>query len=213
MPEAIYLVLITLTAIFVSSLALVTLFKSKAWVERILPTLVLSAVASVAVGLVFPKQPQSAIPWVVLKRADLKEIKESLKPGQPALIEFTADWCINCKVLENLVYSNRTVQTSLADSNITPIQFDMTEFTPEVKEALTHYGGQALPYAVLLDQQSEVASTLEGMFTSQALLDAIASLKRPQELAASLSEWGPKEGDELIGSSAPGWQESSNLDR
>lgn len=47
-------------------------------------------------------QPASQGPWLKLKGADAlqQQLDEARRNGQPVLVDFYADWCVACKVLE-----------------------------------------------------------------------------------------------------------------
>ena len=92
---------------------------------------------------------------------------------RPALIEFTADWCLNCKVLEKTVYADPLVLTAAREVRIAAFRVDLTE-SDEIKESLlASYGGAGLPFAVVLDAEGEVVKALPDLFTAGALERAI----------------------------------------
>lgn len=57
--------------------------------------------------------------------------------GQPLLLDWYADWCISCKVIEREVLTAAAVTTQL--SNYRLIRFDMTESNAEQRALLDHY--------------------------------------------------------------------------
>ncbi len=57
--------------------------------------------------------------------------------GQPLLLDWYADWCISCKVIEREVLTATAVTTQL--SNYRLIRFDMTESNAEQRALLDHY--------------------------------------------------------------------------
>ncbi len=56
---------------------------------------------------------------------------------QPLLLDWYADWCISCKVIEREVLTAPEVVGQLAGYRL--IRFDMTESTPEQRALLDHY--------------------------------------------------------------------------
>lgn len=174
-PPSIFTVLLAVALISVILLASFALYRSQVQGERILPVLVLTIIAVLVVQLLAPVQED--VSWIVLKESSLDEIETKLKPGNVALIEFTADWCINCKVLERFVYSDPAVQAALINMDVIPIRFDMTDFTPAEKAALTQYGGKALPYAVLLNGSGNISATFSGMLSVTTLLDSLIAVQ------------------------------------
>lgn len=58
--------------------------------------------------------------------------------GQPVMLDFYADWCISCKVMERNVFSRPTVQTALTE--FTLLQIDVTDNTPAQQALLDELG-------------------------------------------------------------------------
>lgn len=88
------------------------------------------------------------------------------------LIEFTADWCLNCKVLEKTAYSDGDVINAAQKINLLALKVDMTHVNQENRELLKKYGGNALPYAVIL-KDNKIIWQKSGMFTANTLLRAL----------------------------------------
>jgi thiol:disulfide interchange protein DsbD len=57
--------------------------------------------------------------------------------GQPVLLDWYADWCISCKVIEHEVLSAAPVQAQLAGFKL--LRFDITESNAEQRTLLDHY--------------------------------------------------------------------------
>ena len=68
--------------------------------------------------LLFPKK---VIPWTPFTEQRLLEL---VKEGKPVLIDFTADWCFNCRVNEKVAIEKPAVlggrQEATASSRSTP---------------------------------------------------------------------------------------------
>ncbi|MGO2264971.1 protein-disulfide reductase DsbD [Halomonas sp.] len=58
--------------------------------------------------------------------------------GQMTLVEFTADWCISCKVIEQEVFADPTVQAEL--ENVQRLSIDVTNYDASDKEIMEHFG-------------------------------------------------------------------------
>lgn len=71
--------------------------------------------------------------------------------GQPVMLDFYADWCISCKVMERNVFSDPQVIQAL--SPYTLLQIDMTDNTP-AQQALLDELGLFGPPAILFYQAS-----------------------------------------------------------
>ena len=51
---------------------------------------------------------------------------DRLSQGQVVVLDFTAEWCLNCKVLEHMVLHDRRVVSVLAQEDVVPMMVDIT---------------------------------------------------------------------------------------
>ncbi|WP_168184775.1 thioredoxin family protein [Oleiagrimonas sp. MCCC 1A03011] len=93
--------------------------------------------------------------------------------GHPALVEFTAYWCINCKVLEKMVYVDPGVVREAHHVSLVALRADLTRPHPALERQLAAWGGTGLTFAVVLDDRGRVVARLSGIFTSNAIEHAI----------------------------------------
>ncbi|WP_372987882.1 thioredoxin family protein, partial [Marinobacter sp.] len=82
--------------------------------------------------------------------AEIRRLLEAARDrNQPVMLDFHADWCISCKVVERNVFSDAQVGQAL--SSYTLLQIDMTRNTPE-QQALLDELGLFGPPAILFYQ-------------------------------------------------------------
>lgn len=67
-----------------------------------------------------------------------RELERAAASNQPVMLDFYADWCISCKVMEREVFSEPSVIQALAP--VTLLQIDMTDNTPEQQAFLDELG-------------------------------------------------------------------------
>ncbi len=101
------------------------------------------------------------------------EIKQAMADHRPVMIEFTADWCLNCKVLEQTVLKSREIAAAVEMTGMISLRVDITRVSEENKQLLIRYKGYALPYLVLVDQNGTISHRLTGIFKAKTLADAI----------------------------------------
>ena len=78
-------------------------------------------------------------------------LREAQTQNRPVMLDFYADWCISCKVMERTVFSDPTVIQAL--SPYTLLQIDLTDNTPEQQKAqmLRLTGSPGAGYAGTVD--------------------------------------------------------------
>ena len=113
---------------------------------------------------------ETAITWHPLRAADVAALSTL---GRPALVEFTADWCINCKVLEKTAYEDKDVVAALKRTGTVALRADLTHPSPVLEHLLALHGGVGLPFAIVLDHKGREVQTLSGLFTSTTLVQAL----------------------------------------
>ena len=86
-----------------------------------------------------PAAPQPTGQWLSISTpAELDNaLAEATAAGQPLLLDWYADWCISCKVIEHEVLDNPRVLALLKGYRL--IRFDMTASNPEQRALLDHY--------------------------------------------------------------------------
>ncbi|MDX1551079.1 MAG: protein-disulfide reductase DsbD [Marinobacter sp.] len=103
--------------------------------------------------------------------ADIRdELKQASQAGTPVMLDFYADWCISCKVMERNVFSDGTVIQALAPYKL--LQLDMTDNTPEQQALLDELGLFGPPAILFFDNtgtEMETARVLGEMDRDQFL--------------------------------------------
>lgn len=143
---------------------------------RIAVKLVTGLVASIALATtliltITTRNPAEAgIRWQPYSEARIQQVREQ---HTPHLLEFTADWCINCKVLERSVYASAEVASVIRETGVVPIQVDLTVSQPARDQLLAESGGHALPFAVVINARGEAVARFTGLFEQADLIRAL----------------------------------------
>jgi len=75
----------------------------------------------------------------------MERLESDLAAGKNVIVDFTADWCLSCKELENRVLHNREVLAKIDELNITTLQADWTNRDPVITSLLRKLGGEQVP--------------------------------------------------------------------
>jgi len=136
--------------------------------------------ASVALlfGLIFWTMP-APVGEKVWEPFNPVELSERL--GKEKLfVDFTADWCPTCKVLEATVLTPENVRRWKAEYGVAFIKVDMTERDPEAEALLRSLGSMSIPTAALFSTGTESSSplVLRDLFTESQLENILKSWKK-----------------------------------
>ncbi|MDI9245710.1 protein-disulfide reductase DsbD [Marinobacter sp. CHS3-4] len=108
-----------------------------------------------------------------------QELRSASQNNQPVILDFYADWCISCKVMERNVFNDP--QVTKAMEPFTLLQLDLTDNTPD-QQALLNDLGLFGPPAILFYQGSGEERTnarVLGEMDKDQFLSHLQKLKRP----------------------------------
>lgn len=91
-----------------------------------------------------------AVTFDTVTGPDALDAALSAKPGVPALVYVTADWCVTCRVIERNVWPDPGVQDALAGMKV--IAADVSDFDETAQNMLDRLGAVGPPTMVFLDR-------------------------------------------------------------
>jgi thiol:disulfide interchange protein len=100
-----------------------------------------------------------------------KEIKELEKKGFPYFIDFTAKWCLTCKMNHQLVLADKDIIDEFKKKKITLFLADYTSFDPAIQKALKSYKKAGIPVYVLFQGKTKIF--LPEILTKDAVREAL----------------------------------------
>ena len=89
----------------------------------------------------------SEIPWTLYTP---QGYADAVERGEVVVLEFTADWCLNCKALELSALEVKPVIATLNRSGVVPMKVDLTGDAPEAWAKLEAFGRTAPPYLAVM---------------------------------------------------------------
>ena len=91
--------------------------------------------------------------------------------GRMVIVDFTADWCVNCKVLEATVLQSETVLTLLDEKQVVSLMGDCTR-KGEALELLMQLGPFQVPTLAIFDPANPMEPRVyRGFYTQKTLMD------------------------------------------
>lgn len=89
------------------------------------------------------------------RQFDSALVMETLATGRPVFMDYTADWCVNCKANERLFIDTERVRQALTDTQILPMQADLTVENEEIRRWLEPFPYSGIPvYVIYLPDQT-----------------------------------------------------------
>jgi thiol:disulfide interchange protein DsbD len=82
-----------------------------------------------------------------------RELDAAKTQGQWVLVDYYADWCVSCKIMEREVFGNAEVQARLAD--VRKLRLDVTAPGPASRELLSRYQVLGPPTLLLIGPDGE----------------------------------------------------------
>jgi thiol:disulfide interchange protein DsbD len=100
-----------------------------------------------------------------------------LDEGKPVIVDFTADWCATCKVLEATVLNSDAVIAKFEAKNAVTLQADWTDGDEEITQTLKQLGGEQIPVVAIFDpREPNKPIVLRGIFRAVTLLEQLDKL-------------------------------------
>jgi thiol:disulfide interchange protein DsbD len=82
-------------------------------------------------------------------------LAEKLADGNVVVLEFTAEWCLNCKLLESTVLHDSQVVKALETDDVAPIKIDLTGNNISGNALLNELGGLRIPLLIIMGPDGE----------------------------------------------------------
>jgi thiol:disulfide interchange protein/DsbC/DsbD-like thiol-disulfide interchange protein len=130
---------------------------------------VIAGVGTTATGSV--ETDPDGIPW---EPFTLARLEDHLQQKQAVFIDFTADWCLTCKVNERTVLTNSRVVEAIRSRNVVAIKADWTNRNPDITRLLAKFGRSGVPLYVVFpagDPNSPIV--LPEVITAGMVIEAI----------------------------------------
>lgn len=107
----------------------------------------------------------------------LERVRQLQQQGRAILVNFTAAWCITCKVNEQVALSSEKVSAALSRQNIAYLRGDWTQRDPAITNELQRHGRSGVPLYLLYSAGSEHPQVLPQILTERMVLKAIQNIE------------------------------------
>lgn len=122
-------------------------------------------------GLWMGQKHDEKMPWQPFSEATLVELRQQ---GKPMLIDFTADWCVICKLNESVALNTQETADFVRKHGITPLMADFTNENDEIRKWLNQFGQDSVPLTLIIPPgpDSQIIA-LRGQYTKGILLEKL----------------------------------------
>lgn len=101
-------------------------------------------------------------------------VDAALSEGRVVLVNFTAAWCVTCKVNEALVFNRPDIGTALARGEVAYFVGDWTSQDPLIAAELARHGRQGVPLYLLYRPGEQAPEILPQQLSADVLIAALS---------------------------------------
>ena len=112
------------------------------------------------------------IAWEPFSHARLSALIAS---DSPVFIDFTADWCLTCKVNEKVALGRTEVARAFSEKHVVALKADWTHSDTTITDALAGYGRSSIPLYVFYNGHGSDYQILPQVLTPSGVVEVIKS--------------------------------------
>ena len=95
---------------------------------------------------------------------------KAIAAGKTVLVNFTADWCVTCKVNETVVFNREVVKTALSGDSVVALLADWTNGDAAITDALAKVGRNSVPVYLVYKPGNAAPKVLPQLLSVDGLL-------------------------------------------
>ncbi|NLE57652.1 MAG: hypothetical protein GX616_04780 [Planctomycetes bacterium] len=120
------------------------------------------------------------IPWIPYTR---ERARRAVDTGYTVFIDYTAEWCVNCKANEKVVINTQAVREAMKRLGVLPFKADYTLPSREIAEDLRNYGSGGVPlYLIIPAGNPDNVIRLDEVLTQSALIGGLEKATRESRM-------------------------------
>lgn len=124
---------------------------------------------------VSPESGQDGIKW---QPFTVDALNKELSQGKTVFLDFTANWCLTCKVNETTVIDSKEVREKLKALNAVTMKADWTRQDPDITKLLSKFGRSGVPlYVIFPAGKADQPIVLPEVITVGIVMEKLNSVK------------------------------------
>jgi thiol:disulfide interchange protein DsbD len=141
---------------------------------------------------------------------DVLAIQRELARGRAVFVDFTADWCITCKVNESIVLGDARVKQELERLDVATFKADWTLYDENIRQVLASFGKAGVPmYLVYGPHAPAEPALLPELLTVDIVLQALRDAVEPGGVLTTQSRGNAPDNPRRAPVQGPNEQEKS----
>jgi len=109
---------------------------------------------------------------------DIESISSEVELGNTVFVNITSDWCITCKLNEELVLNDKEIQYALKKYKIVMITGDYTSNSKTISNYIRQHKRSGIPLSIVYGPSASDGIILPIIFTKQDVINAINKARR-----------------------------------
>jgi thiol:disulfide interchange protein DsbD len=151
------------------------------WPAKLGGTIAAIVLIAIAIALPLHKPKADTMTWTPYSEASFEAARAT---GKPVFIDFTAAWCLSCKVNEAAVLHSADVEKKLTDGEFQLLKADWTQYDPVITKQLAAVGRSGVPtYVIYPPGKVSNPDVLPELLTKDIVLTAIKKDAKPMGTA------------------------------
>ncbi|WP_292052878.1 MULTISPECIES: protein-disulfide reductase DsbD family protein [unclassified Brevundimonas] len=106
-------------------------------------------------------------------------VSQALAEGRPVVVNFTADWCVTCKINERTALSSDTTTRAFEEAGVVYLVGDWTRSDPAITAELQRHGRSGVPLYLVYRAGRSEPEILPQILTEGVVIKAVKQASRP----------------------------------
>lgn len=120
----------------------------------------------------------NGVQWQLFSKSAIEVAKSQ---GKPVFVNYTADWCITCKVNERVTFFDKDIQDFIKQNKIVMIKADWTRRDQNITKMLMDYNRIGVPLYLYWQPGAQKAKVLPEVLTPGIFIDEIGGNLDPKQ--------------------------------